>query len=80
MRSLPNLTYLHLFCTWVRLPVSAADMAHDMKHLRMVGIKYSLWDIVRVGNDETLLQWSHWKGRRRIEEDFRGDDGWLLSA
>jgi hypothetical protein len=55
-------------------------MAHDMKHLRIVGIQDILWDIVRVGNDEILLKWNYWKAWWRIEDDFCGEDaGWLLA-
>jgi hypothetical protein len=61
------------------LPVTAQELAHDMKHLRIVGCQQSLWEIVSVGNDETLLPSNTSKMEWRVEGCFADEDGaWLL--
>jgi hypothetical protein len=79
LESLPNLTYLHLFDTFDDLTITAQELAHDMKHLRIVGCQRCLWDIVRVGDNEMVLPWNCSKKEWRDEEDFPNEDiAWLL--
>jgi len=78
---MPVLSFLHLFGIGSYLPLTAEDLARDMKHLQIVGRQHRLWDILRpVNSEETLTQWGLRKVRWRTREDFVGneDGGWLL--
>jgi hypothetical protein len=78
LESLPNLTFLHLYELYDRLPITAQEIAHEVKHLHRVGRQQFLWDVVRVGNDEMLFPWNLSK-KWKVEEDFPDEDSaWLL--
>lgn len=76
---MPNLTFLHVYRTYMRLPLSAEELAIELKSLTMVGLTRALWDIDRTGPEIQVSKWPRWKVRFFAESDFQDPDAaWLF--
>lgn len=79
--SLPKLTFLHLYGTVTRLPISVEELATEGKGLDTIGLNRALWSIERSGSDQELgtTKWPRWKIKFCIEDEFvNADDYWLF--
>jgi len=76
---MPSLSFLHLYGIGDHLPIIPEDLAADLKHINTVGLQRSLWEVVRVGSEITMIEWPPWKTKYCIAEDFQcEDDAWLF--
>ncbi|KAF4620778.1 hypothetical protein D9613_000855 [Agrocybe pediades] len=79
LAGLPDLTFLHLYGAFTRLPVLLEDLVYEAKGLQMVGLNRALWAIDRVGDEVITEKWPRWKIKFCVEEDFYcEDDAWLF--
>ena len=79
--SLPKLSFLHLYGTTSRLPISVEQIAAEGKNLDTIGLNRALWSIERSGLDLELstTKWPRWKIKFCVEDEFvNADDYWLF--
>lgn len=79
LSGMSGLKFLHIYGTYMRLPLSAEELAMELKSLTMVGLTRALWDIDRTGPEIEVLKWPRWKVKFFAESDFHDpDDAWLF--
>ncbi|KAF9446523.1 hypothetical protein P691DRAFT_673428 [Macrolepiota fuliginosa MF-IS2] len=74
-----NLEFLHIYGTYLRLPLSVEEVAMELKNITTVALTRAVWNIDRTGPDIEMVKWPRWKIKFFAESDFLDPDyAWLF--